>query len=199
MNVLKKKIYELENNIPMAEYIYVSTPILEKYKKMIQIPVKVSFFNTTKKETLSPRDDFENKKIGGYLKPSVQRLVHHRLDHPPILLTHRARRLGHQNADQLLFRVDPEKGAAQTAPGVVALGAMHTGDARALTHHETQPEGITLNAHQHFTGLHRCCDFGSEMVRRHERDRGARQVALAVQRATIQQHLTKPQVIVGGR
>ena len=62
MNVLKKKIYELENNIPMAEYIYVSTPILEKYKKMIQIPVKVSFFNTTKKETLSPRDDFENKK-----------------------------------------------------------------------------------------------------------------------------------------
>lgn len=64
INMLKKKIYELENDIPMAEYIYVSTPILEKYKKIIQTPVKVSFFNTSKKdENNLSRNDFENKKI----------------------------------------------------------------------------------------------------------------------------------------
>lgn len=64
INILKKKIYELENDIPMAEYIYISTPILEKYKKIIQTPVKVSFFNTSKKdENHLSRNDFENKKI----------------------------------------------------------------------------------------------------------------------------------------
>jgi len=45
IEILKQKIYDIENEIPLAEYIYTTTPIIEKYKKMIHTPVKVSFFN----------------------------------------------------------------------------------------------------------------------------------------------------------
>ena len=46
---IKQKIYDIENDISMTEYICISTPILEKYKKIIQIPIKVSFFSNNKK------------------------------------------------------------------------------------------------------------------------------------------------------
>ena len=61
---LKQKIYEIENDIPMAEYIYITTPIIEKYKKMILTPVKLSFFNS--KENIVnvqySKENIENEK-----------------------------------------------------------------------------------------------------------------------------------------
>ena len=66
IETLKQKIYEIENDIPMAEYIYSTTPIIEKYKKMILTPVKVSFFNSGKNENLYDislsKETFENEK-----------------------------------------------------------------------------------------------------------------------------------------
>ena len=66
IELLKKKIYEIENDIPMAEYIYTTSPIVEKYKKIIHTPVKVSFFNTSRKDTFSniqySRDNIEYEK-----------------------------------------------------------------------------------------------------------------------------------------
>ena len=44
-NFLKQKIFEIENNITMSEYICLSSPILTRYKKLINTPVKLSFFN----------------------------------------------------------------------------------------------------------------------------------------------------------
>uniref|UniRef100_A0A6C0I7M1 Uncharacterized protein n=1 Tax=viral metagenome TaxID=1070528 RepID=A0A6C0I7M1_9ZZZZ len=67
IETLKQKIYEIENDILMAEYIYTVTPIIEKYKKMIQTPVKVSFFNTMNKKeqsvnTIISKNIYENEK-----------------------------------------------------------------------------------------------------------------------------------------
>jgi hypothetical protein len=67
IDILKQKIYEIENDIPMAEYIYTVTPIIEKYKKIIQTPVKVSFFNTMNKKeqsvnTIISKNMYDNQK-----------------------------------------------------------------------------------------------------------------------------------------
>ena len=66
IELLKQKIYEIENDIPMAEYIYTTAPIVEKYKKIIHTPVKVSFFNTSRKDTFLniqySRDNVEYEK-----------------------------------------------------------------------------------------------------------------------------------------
>ena len=64
IETLKQKIYDIENDILMAEYICTSTPILEKYKKIIQTPVKVSFFNGSSncKKTDNLEDFSDNKK-----------------------------------------------------------------------------------------------------------------------------------------
>jgi len=45
INTLKQKIFEIENNIIMSEYICLSSPILTRYKKLINTPVRLSFFN----------------------------------------------------------------------------------------------------------------------------------------------------------
>ena len=44
---LKQKIFDIENDIQISEYIYLSASIIEKYKKIIQTPIKVSFFKNT--------------------------------------------------------------------------------------------------------------------------------------------------------
>ena len=96
---LKQKIYDIENDIPMAEYICTTTPIIEKYRKMIQTPVKVSFFNTSsnRKDNLIncnfSKDNIENEKyelldeyydiakkyiqIKSYKKETTQRYICH--------------------------------------------------------------------------------------------------------------------------
>jgi|LakMenEpi03Aug12_release.lakeMendotaPanAssembly.Ray.scaffolds.fasta_scaffold320222_1 hypothetical protein len=61
IELLKQKINDIENDISLAEYICVSTPILEKYKKLIQTPVKVSFFNTSNKKE-NTINNMENDK-----------------------------------------------------------------------------------------------------------------------------------------
>jgi hypothetical protein len=64
IELLKQKIYDIENDIPMAEYIYITSPIIEKYKKMIHTPVKLSFFN--RKENIAnfqySKENIENEK-----------------------------------------------------------------------------------------------------------------------------------------
>lgn len=45
IDLLKQKLFEIENNIIMSEYICLSSPILTKYKKLINTPVRLSFFN----------------------------------------------------------------------------------------------------------------------------------------------------------
>lgn len=64
IELLKQKIYDIENDIPLAEYIYTTTPIIEKYKKMIHTPVKVSFFN--RKDNIAniqySKENIENEK-----------------------------------------------------------------------------------------------------------------------------------------
>lgn len=45
IDLLKQKLFEIENNIIMSEYICMSSPILTKYKKLINTPVRLSFFN----------------------------------------------------------------------------------------------------------------------------------------------------------
>lgn len=59
---LKQKIYDIENEIPLAEYIYTSSPIIEKYKKMIHTPIKVSFFNRDVSNIQCSRENVENEK-----------------------------------------------------------------------------------------------------------------------------------------
>lgn len=58
VNILKKKIFEIENNITMAEYICLSSPVLTRYKKLINTPVKLLFFNgNIQKGTLTKKLD----------------------------------------------------------------------------------------------------------------------------------------------
>jgi len=60
INMLIQKINDIENDILMAEYICVSTPVLEKYKKLIYTPVKVSFFNNSNIKNIN---DYEKNEI----------------------------------------------------------------------------------------------------------------------------------------
>src|SRR5215469_13336428 len=53
----------------------------------------------------------------------------------------RSGRLGHHDDDKLLLRIDPEERA---------LRARDRSDARLLAHHETQPEGESVNPHPEF-------------------------------------------------
>jgi hypothetical protein len=50
---IKQKIYDIENDITISEYIYTTSPIIEKYKKLIQTPMKVSFFITNNRKDTS--------------------------------------------------------------------------------------------------------------------------------------------------
>lgn len=60
INILIHKINDIENDILMAEYICTSTPILEKYKKLIYTPVKVSFFSNSNIKNIN---DYEKNEI----------------------------------------------------------------------------------------------------------------------------------------
>lgn len=59
INILNQKINDIENDILMAEYICISTPVLEKYKKLIYTPVKVSFFNNSNIKNINDSDKNE--------------------------------------------------------------------------------------------------------------------------------------------
>lgn len=62
IDILKQKIFEIENNITMSEYICLSSPILTRYKKLISTPVKLSFFNGPKTSSKLPirKNSIEN-------------------------------------------------------------------------------------------------------------------------------------------
>jgi hypothetical protein len=57
IDFLKQKIFEIENNIIMSEYICLSGPIIAKYKKLINTPVKLSFFNGSSSSILKNRQN----------------------------------------------------------------------------------------------------------------------------------------------
>jgi len=60
INLLNQKINDIENDILMPEYICISSQILEKYKKIIYTPVKVSFFNNLNNKNIN---DCEKNEI----------------------------------------------------------------------------------------------------------------------------------------
>jgi hypothetical protein len=60
INLLNQKINDIENDILMPEYICISSPVLEKYKKIIYTPVKVSFFNNLNNKNIN---DCEKNEI----------------------------------------------------------------------------------------------------------------------------------------
>ena len=62
IKTLEQKIYDIENDISITEYICLSTPILDKFKKLIHIPMKVTFFNTSHEKNNTDNSILENKK-----------------------------------------------------------------------------------------------------------------------------------------
>jgi hypothetical protein len=62
IKTLEHKIYDIENDISITEYICLSAPILDKFKKLIHIPMKVTFFNTSHEKNNIDNSILENKK-----------------------------------------------------------------------------------------------------------------------------------------
>lgn len=58
---LSQKIHNIENDIPIAEYVCLANPVLEKYKKLIQTPMKIDFFKSQK--MLSDNSEKEKQEI----------------------------------------------------------------------------------------------------------------------------------------
>lgn len=61
---LKKIISEIENNTKMAEYVYLSNKIVDKYNKLNEIPVSVSFFDNKK---IDPNEKEKEQLLNEYI------------------------------------------------------------------------------------------------------------------------------------
>lgn len=59
---LKNKISEIENNTILAEYVYLSNKIIDKYTSLNEIPVSVNFFNGSNSKKQKNEDPNENEK-----------------------------------------------------------------------------------------------------------------------------------------
>src|SRR5215813_12051797 len=93
----------------------------------------------------------------------------------------------------MLLRIVPEGGPGGAGPVIIADGAFVGGDSCLLTHRETNAESVA--------GPRQICRWSladlAQMIRGHERDRCGAQDAVAVEGATILQHLQELRVIEG--
>src|SRR5258708_38061652 len=78
----------------------------------------------------------------------------------------RARRLRHQHRGDLLFRIDPEIGAAVARPHVLARRTGNRGDAVRNAHRDAEPESVALAAEQQHARLHRRGHRAAPLARR---------------------------------
>lgn len=76
------------------------------------------------------------------------RLVDKLLEELPVVRSLRARRLGHEDADQLLLRINPEIGAAEAGPHILAGRPGRSGHAVPLPDCEAEPEGVAKRPEQ---------------------------------------------------
>src|SRR5262249_28250555 len=85
-------------------------------------------------------------------------LIDEPFEHLAVIRADRARRLGHVDADDLLFGIDPEIGAGVTSPHEFAGRARHAGNPVALAHGKAKPERIAGCSQQKLARLKRRCD-----------------------------------------
>ena len=109
----------------------------------------------------------------------------------------RARGLGHEDADQLLLRINPEVGAREATPHVLAGRPGGPGEARLPPDGEAEAKSVARRPEEQFAGLEHRIKL-AQVIRGHEGDGAAAQHAHPVEPATIEQHLGKAAVVGGG-
>ncbi len=109
----------------------------------------------------------------------------------------RARGLGHEDADQLLLRINPEVGARETTPHVLAGRSGGPREARLPPDGEAEAEGVARRPEEQFAGRERRVEL-AQVIRGHEGHGAAAQHAHSVEPATVEQHLGEAEVVGGG-
>src|SRR6185295_8972793 len=94
-----------------------------------------------------------------------------------------ARRLHHEDADELLLGIDPEARPRVAAPVEIARRARDRRNAVRRAHREAETEGVHRGAEYASTRRGRDRDAGAQMVGGHEPDGRGAQHALAVEDA----------------
>src|SRR5690606_19367429 len=103
------------------------------------------------------------------------------------------RPLRHEDADQVLLRVDPEARAPGAGPHRIAFRAGDPAHAVVKPDAETETKAITWSR-----GADRASAHPDRVLRKHELDALLGQVPLTVELAAVDHHLREAEIILGG-